>query len=117
LASWAGRTGYRARSPCARTVARRISLPFALCCSSKTEPGGNEFYVEDLVGCQVETEGGSVLGLVQGIFWNGAQDVITVGDDGQGKDDNQLLIPVVPAFIRLVDAEARRVVVAWEDPE
>jgi 16S rRNA processing protein RimM len=79
--------------------------------------GPGEFYVEDLVGCQVETEGGSVLGLVQGIFWNGAQDVITVGDDGQGKDDNQLLIPVVPAFIRLVDAEARRVVVAWEDPE
>jgi 16S rRNA processing protein RimM len=84
--------------------------------------GPGEFYVEDLVGCRVETESGAVLGVVQGIFWNGAQDVITIAGvgDGQGLpngQDDQVMIPVVPNFVRLVDPEARRVVVAWEGPE
>lgn len=80
--------------------------------------GPGEFYVEDLVGCRVETESGAVLGIVQGVFWNGAQDVITVGEEGKKiTDDGQILIPVVPDFVRLVEPEARRVVVAWENPE
>jgi 16S rRNA processing protein RimM len=80
--------------------------------------GPGEFYVEDLVGCRVETESGAALGTVQGIFWNGAHDVITVGAEGQNAgDDGQILIPVVPDFVRLVDPAARRAVVAWEDPE
>lgn len=80
--------------------------------------GPGEFYVEDLLGCRVEAESGAVLGVVQGIFWNGAQDIITVGDDVPGsKDDAQVMIPVVPNFVRLVDPEAGRVVVAWEAPE
>lgn len=83
--------------------------------------GPGEFYVEDLMGCQVESESGARLGVVQGIFWNGAQDVITVGDEGSAHEgqeqEGQVLIPVVPAFIRAVDPAAGRVVVAWEAPE
>lgn len=81
------------------------------------DPG--EFYVEDLVGCQVETEEGKALGMVQGIFWNGAHDIMTIvapaggGADAKGSPQ-EVLIPVVPAFVRAVDAPARRVVVAWE---
>jgi len=91
-------------------VSRRVLPPL----------GPQEFYVEDLVGCRVETEEGKVLGTVDSIFWNGAQDVMTVGaadalpGAAGASDEGQLLIPVVPDFLRLVDAAARRVVVAWE---
>ena len=40
------------------------------------EPG--EFFVEDLLGCQVQTVEGDVLGTVDSIFWNGAHDVLSV---------------------------------------
>ena len=82
--------------------------------------GPGEFYVEDLVGCRVETEEGKVLGTVHSLFWNGAQDVMTVVGENPAPvaaaagDEGHVLIPVVPEFLRLVDAAAGRVVVAWE---
>lgn len=79
-----------------------------------------EFFVEDLLGCEVLTETGSVLGAVVSVFWNGAQDVMSVSrsreEDGADADDD-LLIPVVPAFVRDVDVSGRRVVVEWQGHE
>jgi 16S rRNA processing protein RimM len=67
----------------------------------------NEVYIEDLVGCLVVDDQGREHGTVQGSFWNGAQDVLTVvGPSGQ-----EVLVPVVPDFLLSVDLEARRVVV------
>jgi 16S rRNA processing protein RimM len=77
--------------------------------------GPGEFYVEDVVGCRVETEEGKTLGVVEGIFWNGAHDVMTVGAaTGAAEPSEPLLIPIVPTFVREVDAAAGRVLVAWE---
>jgi 16S rRNA processing protein RimM len=63
-------------------------------------------YVKDLIGCSVVDLDGRVRGTVEGTFWNGAQDVLTVkGPEGE------LLVPAVPEFMREVDLEARRIVV------
>jgi 16S rRNA processing protein RimM len=82
--------------------------------------GPGEFYVEDVVGCRVETEEGQTLGIVEGVFWNGAQDVMTIGpgpDPGASGPTEPVMIPVVPAFVRTVDPAQGRVVVAWEGQE
>jgi 16S rRNA processing protein RimM len=82
-----------------------------------------EFFVEDLLGCMVNTENGGLLGVVDSIFWNGAHDVmvvlpqpqphVAVPDAPEGEHEH--LIPLVPEFVRSVDALARRVVVAWDE--
>lgn len=71
-------------------------------------PDAREFFVEDTLGCQVITESGESLGVVETLFWNGAQDVWIVR-----AGDHETLIPVVPAYVRAVDAPGRRVVVSW----
>lgn len=73
--------------------------------------GAAEFYVEDVVGCEVLCTDGRRLGRVAGTFWNGAQDVMTVvADDGV-----EHLLPVVPEYVLRVDGEARRVIVDPHD--
>lgn len=67
----------------------------------------NEFFVEDLVGCEVFDLGGESRGVVRSSFWNGSQDILTVVDDA----GVELLVPVVPDFLRKVDFQRRRVVV------
>jgi len=73
--------------------------------------GPGEFYVEDVVGCDVvDVADGRRLGRVTGCFWNGAHDVMTVaGDDG-----GETLIPIVPEVIAAVEVAARRVRVSWQ---
>jgi 16S rRNA processing protein RimM len=74
----------------------------------KTLPplAAGEFYVDDLIGCSVENREGQVLGVVRAIFWNGAHDVMVMGE---GEDER--LLPVVPEYIVTIDRLARRVVV------
>ncbi len=69
------------------------------------EPG--EFYVEDLVGCEVFDQDGRPRGVVRSTFWNGAQDVLTIVD----AEGAEWMVPAVDEFLREVDLEGRRVVV------
>ncbi len=69
--------------------------------------GAGEFYVEDLLGCQVEDRERRVLGAVRGVFWNGAQDVMVIADG----EHSERLLPAVPEFIVAVDPLGKRVVV------
>jgi 16S rRNA processing protein RimM len=71
-------------------------------------PGSQEFFVEDTLGCHVTTEEGTDLGVVETVFWNGAQDVWVIRAGGR-----ETLIPLVPAYVRRVDPGARQIVVAW----
>jgi 16S rRNA processing protein RimM len=84
-------------------VARAVLPPLA--------PG--EYYVEDVVGCAVETEDGRPLGVVRGTLWNGAHDVATI----DGPDGRERLIPLVAEFVLSVDAPARKLTVRWEDDD
>lgn len=80
-------------------------------------PKEGEFFVEDTIGCEVFSEEGASgvtnegapLGTVRATFWNGAQNVWVVNGA------REILIPVVPEFVRTVDATRRRIVVAWAD--
>ncbi len=75
--------------------------------------GPAEYYVEDIVGCSVEDEGGRPLGVARQAFWNGAHDVATVvADDGRER-----LIPLVPQFVLTADTAGRRIRVRWEDDD
>jgi 16S rRNA processing protein RimM len=69
-----------------------------------------EYYIEDVPGCAVDNEEGQALGVVRGVFWNGAHDVATV----EGAD-RERLIPLVPDYVLSVDTAARRMTVRWED--
>lgn len=61
-----------------------------------------EFYIEDLIGAEVVTEEGEVLGRVERIDKLPANDVMVVGD---------LLLPVIKDVILDVDLERKRIVV------
>lgn len=86
-------------------------------------PAAGEYYIEDVTGCQVEDQDGRLLGRADGVFWNGAQDVMVV-KGGRGRessdaahDDRERLIPLVPEYVIAVDAPARLVKVRWSDEQ
>ena len=66
----------------------------------------NEFYIHDLLGCEVVTEQGRVLGSLTNILRGGANDVYVIG---QGKDE--VLLPAVKDVVRSVELTQRRIVV------
>jgi len=83
-------------------------------------PGPGEYFVSDVVGCQVFAADGTRLGVVRETFWNGAHDVMIIdgdaaadgGGDGDGKPA-EILIPLVADFIREVDSPGRSIKVEW----
>jgi 16S rRNA processing protein RimM len=81
--------------------ARRAALP---------PLAAGEFYVEDVVGCEVVHESGRALGVASATFWNGAQDVMIVASP----DGAEELIPLLPQFVVTMDAPGRKIVVSWD---
>jgi 16S rRNA processing protein RimM len=73
--------------------------------------GPGEFYVEDLLGCEVVDTLGRHRGRVRGLYWNGAQAVLTIA----GEDGEEALVPAVPAFIQAADPATSRVVIDFHD--
>lgn len=69
---------------------------------------GDEFYWADAVGCLVVGGGGEVLGEVAAVEPGPAHDWLVVRRPGRGDG----YLPVVAAFLKRVDTEARRVVVS-----
>ena len=66
----------------------------------------NEYYIHDLLGCEVITAEGRVLGPLTDVLRSPANDVYVVG---KGKDE--ILLPVVRDVVQSVDLTARRIVV------
>ena len=95
--------GVLTREKAASLTGQQLGLP-----KSTLPPlGEGEFYVEDLVGCRVEDSEGRVLGVVRSVFWNGAHDVMVIGDEERG----ERLLPAAPEFIVAVDRLTKCVVV------
>jgi 16S rRNA processing protein RimM len=93
-----GRLVVRLDRPVARGAAlevERDALP---------EPEAGEYYVFQLVGLDVEEEGGRVLGKVAEVAPGVANDVLEL--------DTGLALPLVEACVREVDLERRRILVA-----
>ncbi len=70
-----------------------------------------EYYWGELLGLVVETVDGVILGPVHRLLETGANDVLVV----RGAD-RERLIPYIPAVVRRVDKDGRRMVVDW-DPD
>jgi 16S rRNA processing protein RimM len=71
------------------------------------EPGEGHYYWGDLAGLEVVNAQGMVLGVVKGMFSNGAQDVMELSGD------RTRLLPWVPAVVKKVDLPGRQIEVEW----
>jgi 16S rRNA processing protein RimM len=68
--------------------------------------GNNEFYVHDLLGCEVSLPDGTVLGELTNVLHSTGNDVYVIG---RGK--NEILLPAIREVVQSVDIDARRIVV------
>jgi 16S rRNA processing protein RimM len=75
--------------------------------SALPEAGEGRYYLADLVGLEVVNEQGLKLGTVRRWFSNGPQDVMEVAGD------RVRLVPWVPAVVKKVDLESKRIEVEW----
>jgi 16S rRNA processing protein RimM len=67
-----------------------------------------EFYWHELIGCEVQTEAGDVVGTVREIWETGAHDVLVVRNEA----GRQNLIPTAREITQKIDLENQRIVVA-----
>lgn len=76
--------------------------------ASLPEPGDDEFYHADLIGCDVLDDGGTPLGTVVAVPNYGAGDLLEI----RLSDHRTALVPFTRDFVPKVDVAARRVTIA-----
>lgn len=96
--------GIATREQALRLKGKAVSVPR----EALPEPEAGQYYWADLVGLEVVNAQGSVLGVVQGLFSNGAHDVMELTGDRSTR-----LVPFLPAVVKKVDLEGRRIEVEW----
>ena len=96
--------GVETREAAMALKGRRLAVPR----SALPEPDRGTYYWADLIGLEVVNAQGLVLGVVKGMFSNGAHDVMELGGDARER-----LLPFVPAVVKQVDLGARRIEVDW----
>ena len=96
--------GIETREQAQALKGKAIAVPRA----ALPEPADGIYYWADLVGLEVVNLQGLVLGVVKGMVSSGAQDVMEL----TGAQRTRLL-PWVPAIVKRVDLEARRIEVDW----
>jgi 16S rRNA processing protein RimM len=79
---------------------KAVSIP-------RPDAGEGRYYWDDLIGLEVVNAQGQVLGVVKGMFSNGAHDVAELSGD------KPRLLPWVPVVVKKVDLPERRVEVEW----
>ena len=79
---------------------KAVSIP-------RPEAGKGRYYWSDLVGLEVVNEQGVVLGVVKQMSSNGAHDVMEVAGE------TTRLLPFVPAYVKQVDLQRKRIEVEW----
>lgn len=90
------------RSSAARMDKAVLEVPEAE--AERLAPG--EFWVDDIIGIEVETSGGEPLGKVTGIMKTGVNDVYVVtGPKGE------VLIPAIKDVVRSIDTDRRKMVI------
>lgn len=71
----------------------------------KLEKGA--YFIVDLIGLEVYTENGKLLGILKEVLQPGANDVYVVEDE----TNKQILLPVIPDVIKNIDIEGKKVIV------
>lgn len=79
---------------------KAVSIP-------RPEAGAGRYYWSDLIGLDVVNEQGVVLGVVKQMSSNGAHDVMEVSGE------RTRLLPFVPAYVKQVDLQKKRIDVEW----
>lgn len=102
-----------------RTAAERLRhRDVAVTRAALGEAEEGTLYWVDLVGLEVVDESGQLLGSVEGLFETGETSVLVVrGVPPRGQEDavaKERLIPFVPAYVKAVDREMRRITVDWK---
>ena len=69
--------------------------------------GEDEYFVGDLIGCDVFLEDDSKLGVIKDVLITGANDVYVVKKDAGG----EVLIPVIDDCVLVINPEENRIVV------
>ena len=93
-------TGIETREQAQKLKGRPVVIP-------RPDPGEGRHYWGDLVGLEVVNAQGLVLGVVKGLFSNGAHDVMELSGD------RPRLLPWVPVVVKKVDLPERRIEVEW----
>ena len=73
----------------------------------RPDAGEGRYFWADLVGLEVVNSQGLVLGVVKGMFSNGAHDVMELSGE------KPRLLPWVPVVVKKVDLPERRIEVEW----
>ena len=68
--------------------------------------GPDEYYLYDLVGCEVRTEAGVDVGRVQAVYTGAGGALLSVDRAGA-----EVLVPLVKAMCPVIDVAGRRIVV------
>ncbi len=68
---------------------------------------GDEYYIHDLIGLEVLTVAGEIVGTVEDVIAGPAQEVLVVAR----RDKKAVMIPVVDEFVDEIDLEERRIVI------
>lgn len=92
------------------TIEEAESFKNCILCADRSALGElpeGVYYIADLIGLQVQTEDGTILGTISDILQTGANDVYEVARPG-GKP---LLLPAVPDVVRRTDLAAGTVTV------
>jgi len=95
--------GVEGREAVRRLVGMLVTTP----ATRLPELPAGEFYWYELIGCQVESEGGEQVGTVREIWETGAHDVLVVEDE----EGVRRLIPTAAELMKDVDLAARRIIV------
>jgi 16S rRNA processing protein RimM len=76
-----------------------------------------DYYWSDLVGLEVRTEAGLIMGVVDGLMETGSNDVLVVQGNAESMDKRERLIPwLLDSVVKKVDLVERVITVDW-DPE
>lgn len=74
---------------------------------SKEKLPKDTYYIADLIGLDVYTDEGNLLGKLEDIYNTGANDIYTVRTD----DDKQILLPSIKEVIKEIDIENKKIIV------
>jgi 16S rRNA processing protein RimM len=70
-------------------------------------PAENEFFIHDLVGCQVFSEEGSLIGRLSEVLQLTSNDIWVIIDEAK----KEILIPAIQDVIRQVDVEHKKITI------
>lgn len=70
-----------------------------------TDLSEGEYYVHEIIGCEVHTNDGEHLGIVKDIFPTGANDVWVI----QQENGKEFLIPFIKDIVKEIDLEEKKI--------